>query len=173
MLVENLPSLETEFNILLPVYIKPNTVPESVTLVFFDRTRTVDGVTSLLNPIKAYRLSGAVVAGAIAGAITKFNSLAVQTPATALTADFTANWVLQGGDVFSYGLDTVSISPTATSNTFTAGASNSITGYTAGTPFGAGLTISFFRYSVFGVGSLTLASGSSNIDCPYFKYLYR
>lgn len=142
--------------------------------MFFTKTRTVEGVSGLLNPVKAYRIAGAAVNSAITGAIPNFNGLAIQTPATALTSDFITGWVLSPGNVFSYSLDTATISSAASSATFTAGASNAISGYSAGgSPYGAGLTISFFNYNVFGAGTLTLSSGASNINCPYFSYLYR
>ena len=88
----------------------------------------------------------------------------MQTPGSALNADFSSDWKLTSSDSFSYSIDTTKLSTSDNSNTFSADSSNAITGYSSGgTPYGAGLTISFFYHNVFGVGSLTLATGSLNI----------
>lgn len=57
----NLPSIQNEFNLLVPITQKLGNPPKSLTVAFFVENYTVGGVTGLLRTLSVYRLFGPAV----------------------------------------------------------------------------------------------------------------
>lgn len=78
VIVYNLPPIQNEFNILVPVTpdASNRSPPKYLTIAFFSQNYTVWGVSNLLQTVAVYRLFGPVVTGSVSGALSSINSLA-------------------------------------------------------------------------------------------------
>ena len=174
-LVKNLPPLQNEFNILIPVTPDATTrsPPRFLTIVFFTETYTFSDVTGLLTPVSVYRIYGPTVTGSLSGSITTINGLLTETGGASLTPDMelTADTFSSTGS-FTVSLNTTNMYSSPTNNTFTFGNSN--TG-TFGARFGAGYTITSFYYNIFASSTLSWNKPPSNTSstCSVFGYIYK
>jgi len=143
--VYNLPPIQNEFNILVPVTpdITNRNPPKTLTIAFFTQDYTVGGVTGLLQTRSVYRLFGPVVTGSVGAAISTINGMAktTSTPNTEMTGHFASS------GSFSVSLNTTNMYSSPTNNTFTYSNTNSDASF--GTTFGAGYTITSFYYNIF------------------------
>jgi hypothetical protein len=89
VLVTNLPPIQNEFNILVPV--TPDKVnrspPKILTIVFFTQNYSVQTATGLLQTQSVYRLFGPIITGSISTAITSINTLARTVSGSSYTPD--------------------------------------------------------------------------------------
>jgi hypothetical protein len=76
--VYNLPPIQNEFNILVPVTpsLTSRNPPKYLTIAFFSQNYTVNTTSGLLNTLAVYRLFGPVITGSVSGGLTSINGLA-------------------------------------------------------------------------------------------------
>lgn len=170
--VYDLPPIQNEFNILVPV--TPDSTnrnsPKTMTIAFFTQNYTVGGVTGLLQTQSVYRLYGPVVTGSVGSAISTINSMSRVTSSP--DTEMTGNWASSGS--FNPQLNTTNMYSSPTNNTFTSINANSNTDTTFGTYFGAGYTITSFYYNIFASSTLAFENPPANsaTTCSVFGYVY-
>lgn len=76
--VYNLPPIQNEFNILVPVTpsLTSRNPPKYLTIAFFSQNYSVNTTSNLLQTLAVYRLFGPVVTGSVSGALSNINGLA-------------------------------------------------------------------------------------------------
>lgn len=174
VLVTNLPPIQNEFNILVPV--TPDSVnrspPKILTLVFFTQNYSVQTATGLLQTRSVYRLFGPIITGSISTGITSINTLARTISGSGYTPDIELSSSYTTSGSFSVALNTTNMYSNPTNNTFTYG-------NTDGTPlngsyYGAGYTITSFYYNIFASSTLQWATPPLNTatTCTVFGYVY-
>ena len=98
VIVYNLPPIQNEFNILVPV--TPDKTnrnpPKYLTIAFFSQNYTVGSstigqATNMLQTLSVYRLFGPVVTSAVSGSITAINGLA-RTVANSINMEMSGNY---------------------------------------------------------------------------------
>jgi len=167
----NIPPIQNEFNILVPVTPNPanHALPKFLTIGFFDYNYTLGGVSNLLRTLSVYRLFGASVNSAVAGVIGSINGLtttALGSPDSDFNQTYTNNnWYL------SYALNVSNIVANPPNNTFSYGYSRSLS---FGSTYGAGITITSFYYNIFASSTLSFEKPPANTSstCIIFGYTY-
>ncbi len=158
----NIPPIQNEFNLLVPV--TPNTnlvgrsLPKFLTIAFFSQNYTVNNVTGNLRTLSVYRLYGASVNAAITGSIGSINGM-VNSALTSPDADFTAS-TTNSGSFMNYALDVSKITATPPNNTFSFGYTRPA--LTFGSFYGAGITITSLYYNIFASSTLAFEKPPSN-----------
>ena len=170
----NIPPIQNEFNLLVPVTPSPtrNGLPVCLTIAFFTQDHQIGDVTGLLTTVSVFRLFGSVVTNHIdSGSITSINGLNIRSNQWDSYFTNTGNPNSFAGSI-NYSLNTSNIYENPPNNTFTYG-------YTSGAfsingQYGAGVTITSFYYNIF--DSATLAFESPPPDtaatCVIFGYVY-
>jgi hypothetical protein len=170
--VYNLPPIQNEFNILVPV--TPDATnrnpPMILTIAFFSQNYTVGGVTGLLQTLSVYRIFGPITTGSVSGPITTINGLARNNGPPTDSELSSSNSVTNGG--FSVSLNTTNMFSNPTNNTFTYG--NTDSSVTFGQTYGAGYTITSFYYNIFASSTLMWDQPPANTatTCTLFGYVY-
>ena len=173
IVVYNLPPIQNEFNILVPVTpdATNRNAPKYLTIAFFTQNYSVWGVTGLLQTVAVYRLFGPVVTASVTGALTSINGLARssagQTPNIEMSS---SSFALSGG--FGQYLNTSNMYTNPTNNTFVA--SNSDSSNSFGSAFGGGYTIASFFYNIFASSTVQWNTPPANTatTCTLFGYVY-
>ena len=172
VMVYNLPPIQNEFNILVPVTpdMTNRNPPKYLTIAFFSQNYTVGSTSNLLNTLSVYRLYGPVVTASVSGALTSINGLA-RTGSTSIDMEMSSASVASSG-TFGVSLNVSNMYSNPTNNTFTY--SNTASGQTFGTTFGAGYTITSFYYNIFASSTLQWATPPANTatTCTVFGYVY-
>ena len=172
VMVYNLPPIQNEFNILVPVTpdMANRNPPKYLTIAFFSQNYTVGTTSNLLNTLSVYRLYGPVVTASVSGALTSINGLA-RTGSTSIDMEMSSASVASSG-TFGVSLNVSNMYSNPTNNTFTY--SNTASGQTFGTTFGAGYTITSFYYNIFASSTLQWATPPANTatTCSVFGYVY-
>lgn len=172
----NLPSIQNEFNLLVPITQKLGNPPKSLTIAFLAQNNTVNNVTGLLRVLSVYRLFGPVVTGTVKGTtIGTLNGLTSSFSGTQLTnIDFTSmSWTATGS--FSYNINGSNIYDNPPNNTFLIGSNTVASGATYGNgSYGAGVTITSFNYNIFASAIVKFNSPPNNTasTCSIFSYVY-
>lgn len=175
----NIPSIQNEFNMLVPITQKLGSPPRSLTIAFLAQNYTVSNVTGLLRVLSVYRLFGPVVTGKVQGTtIGTLNGLTSSAPGTQLSSiDFTASsWSAYGS--FLYAINTSNIQDSPPNNTFQLSSSgldtsNSNNAYGSGL-YGGGVTLTSFNYNIFASAIIKFNSAPANTatTCSIFSYVY-
>jgi hypothetical protein len=172
VIVYNLPPIQNEFNILVPVTpdITNRNPPKYLTIAFFSQNYTVGTTSGLLQTLSVYRLFGPVVSGSVTGGLTAINGLA-RISSTSINMEMSStSYSTSGG--FGVALNTSNMYSSPTNNTFTY--SNSDGANSFGSSFGAGYTITCFYYNIFASATLSWSSPPANTatTCTLFGYVY-
>ena len=171
-IVYNLPPIQNEFNILVPVTpdMTNRSPPKYLTIAFFSQNYTVGTTNNLLQTLSVYRLFGPVITSSITGALTSINGLA-RTGSTSPDMEMESTYYAASGS-WNFRLNTSNMYSNPTNNTFTYG--NSDSSNTFGTTYGAGYTITSFYYNIFASSTLKWASPPANTatECTLFGYVY-
>lgn len=163
----NIPPVQNEFNMLVPVTPSSNrNPPTTLTVAFFTQNYSIADATGLLKTVSVYRLFGPIVTSSISGAISSVNGI---TKLGGTSSNFDYNYVTYNW--FGYALNTTNINSNPPNNTFTYGS-----GYNPayGTTYGGGITITSFYYNIFGSSTLAFQSPPANTatTCTIFGYIY-
>lgn len=168
----NIPPIQNEFNLLVPVTPNPanHALPKFLTIGFFTNNYTLNGVNDLLRTLSVYRLFGAGVNAAMSGVIGSVNSLTT-TALTSPDSDFTQS-LTNSGIYLSYALNVSNIVLNPPNNTFSFGYSRS--GLNFGSTYGAGITITSLYYNIFASSTLAFEKPPVNTSttCLIFGYTY-
>lgn len=170
----NLPSIQNEFNLLVPITQKVANPARSMNIAFLAENYTLDGVTGLLRVLSVYRLFGPAVAQSIqGGAIGTLNGVTASQCCLS-SMDMTADsWTYSG--TFSYAMNTSNIQDNPPNNTIFPGSNTVATTYPPnGSYYGAGVTITSFNYNIFAAATVRFNTPPSNsaTTCSIFSYLY-
>lgn len=170
----NLPSIQNEFNLLVPITQKVANPPRSMNIAFMSQNYTIDGVTGLLRVLSVYRLFGPAVVQSIQGSsIGTLNGVTASHSGLA-SMDMTADsWSYTG--TFSYAINTTNIKDSPPNNTIFPGTNTVATTYLPnGSYYGAGITITSFNYNIFAAATVKFNSppASTATTCSIFSYLY-
>ena len=173
VMVYNLPPIQNEFNILVPVTpdMTSRNPPKYLTIAFFSQNYTVGTTTNLLQTLSVYRLFGPIVTGSLSGSLSAVNGLArTSTNTITMEMDSTNSYAVSGS--WNFRLNTSNMYSNPTNNTFTYG--NSDSSNTFGSKFGAGYTITSFFYNIFASATLSWATPPANTatTCTLFGYVY-
>ena len=171
----NLPSIQDEFNLLVPITQKVNNPPKSLTVAFLAQNYTVNNVTGLLRVLSVYRLFGPTITGSVqGGSIGTLNGLGTGYCCLG-SMDMTATSWVYGGNSFSYGLNTSNIQDNPPNNTFLMGSNTVFNSYAPnGSYWGSAITITSFNYNIFASATVKFNSPPSNTatTCSIFSYVY-
>ena len=171
-MVYNLPPIQNEYNILVPVTpdITNRNPPKYLTVAFFSQNYTVGGVGNLLQTLSVYRLFGPVVTASVSGILTSVNGLA-RTGSVPMNMELSSYYYYSSGS-FGFMLNTSNMYSNPTNNTFTY--SNTDSSNTFGNTFGGGYTITSFFYNIFASSTLQWATPPANTatTCTIFGYVY-
>lgn len=170
----NLPSIQNEFNLLVPITQKVANPPRSLNVAFLAQNYTVNGVTGLLRVLSVYRLFGPTVTGSVqGGSIGTLNGLTggyCCMPSMDMTS---TSWSMAGS--FSYGLNTSNIQDNPPNNTFLLGSNSVFNSYPSnGSYWGGAITITSFNYNIFAAATVSFNSPPANTSstCSIFSYVY-
>lgn len=168
----DLPPIQSEFNLLVPVApsLTRVSLPDTLTIAFFIPDHSIGDATNLLRTVSVYRLFGSGVTASIdAGTIGAINGLV--TRPNSWNSDFSGSTSSSFSGTFNYGINTVNINSNPPNNTFTYGYSNTITN---NGKYGAGVTITSFYYNIFESSTLAFESPPPNTatTCSIFGYVY-
>ena len=170
--VYNLPPIQNEFNILVPVTpdMTSRSPPKYLTIAFFSQNYTVGTTNNLLQTLSVYRLFGPIITNSVSGSITTVNGLARTGSTTFQTEMITTARATSGS--FNVRLNTSNMYSNPTNNTFTYGNSDSSSSF--GSTYGAGYTITSFYYNIFASSTLSFATPPANTatTCTLFGYVY-
>lgn len=160
----DIPPIQNEFNILVPVTPKNHVPPQSMTIVFFSQNYTVNNVTGLLQTLSAYRVFGPVVCGSAASTLTTVNGLSLFSSTNSDQTSTTYGSI-------SFTLNTSKIIDNPPNNSISYGYSTALT---YGSTFGGGVTITSLYYNIFDSSTLQFESPPSNTasTCSMFGYIY-
>lgn len=168
----NIPPIQNEFNLLVPVTPNPtnHALPKFLTIGFFTNNYTLGGVSGLLRTLSVYRLFGAGVNSAMSGVIGSVNSLTTNALSYP-DSDFTQTST-DFGSYLSYALNVSNIVSNPPNNTFSYGYSRS--SLTFGSTYGAGITITSLYYNIFASSTLAFEKPPVNTSttCMIFGYTY-
>jgi len=174
VLVTNLPPIQNEFNILVPVApdMTNRNPPKILTIVFFTQNYSVFDATGLLQTQAVYRLFGPAITKSIAGGINSINGLSKSSSGSWTTPDIELSSNFAASGSFSVALNTTNMYSNPTNNTFTYGNTDGTA--LNGSAYGAGYTITSFYYNIFASSTLQWTNPPLNTatTCTIFGYVY-
>jgi hypothetical protein len=162
--VTNLPNLESEFNILIPLTNTENTYPYNLVIAFSTQTQVSLGVSGYHKIVNVFRVFGpSLFATVSTTALTTINSMTVNSDET-LTADFTANWKEVSTYGFNYQIDLSKLSAKSQLTTLIKSKDTVLPNFALGNgQFGSGITVTSFMFNIFEGSSVSFVNAPSNI----------
>lgn len=176
--IENLPTTQNEFNILVPVTpfkdrysYSSNPLPYLLTIAFFTRNHSIGDATGLFHTLSVYRIYGPALCESISGSIGTINGLARR--GTDLFGPYFSNSNPNSytTSVLSFVMDTSNINLNKVDNRFDYGYNGT---FTTGQRFGCGITITSLHFNIFKESTLHFEEPPvpSFPYCSIFSYRY-
>ncbi|KAL4473220.1 hypothetical protein ABPG72_015601 [Tetrahymena utriculariae] len=170
--ITNLPNIQNEFNILLPITNLNGKLPIRLVIAFTSSQNTVFGLGGLDQVLNVFRVAGLPVNGKLQNPIPTMNGIANNVAAL---SGYTALWA-ETGNTFNYKLDitNVGIQSTVTQTSLVGDATTKliISQPADAQMYGAGLTITSFTQNIFSISQIQFSTPPSTgaQTCTPFQY---
>ncbi|EAR88266.2 transmembrane protein, putative (macronuclear) [Tetrahymena thermophila SB210] len=170
--ITNLPNIQNEFNILIPITNLNGKLPIRLVIAFTSSQNTVFGLGGLDKVLNAFRVAGLPVYGKLQSPIPTMNGIANNVAAL---SGYTALWA-ETGNTFNYKMDitNVGVQSTVTQTSLAGDATTKlvISQPTDAQMYGAGLTITSFSQNIFSISQIQFSTPPSTgaQSCTTFQY---
>ncbi|KAL4476525.1 hypothetical protein ABPG74_010258 [Tetrahymena malaccensis] len=169
--ITNLPNIQNEFNILIPITNLNGKLPIRLVIAFTNSQNTVFGLGGLDKVLNVFRVAGLPVNGKLQNPIPTMNGIANNVAAL---SGYTALYA-ESGNTFNYKMDITNVGVQTITQTSLAGDATTklvISQPTDAQMYGAGLTITSFTQNIFSISQIQFSTPPSTgaQTCTTFQY---